>query len=131
MISYFVSHPAAADLSASAGRVARYTTGVAIATDPAIGTQDVIGIIAQGGGNTQGEPVVVCSFGEVLAVAGAVLTPGTHRFLSFDNQGRVIPASAGEIIVAEWVGQGAGAAAAGNLVTVFVNKSLYIEDTDT
>ena len=126
MSNITVTHPVKAgnDLSASSGKVVQYSSGVLLATNPVIGAQDIVGVIVQGGGNTAGEPCVVALFGVVPALAGAILTAGTHRFLTFDATSRVVPAAPGDLIIGEWIGQQAGNAAVGDLVDILVNKSL-------
>ena len=124
-----VSHPSknGSDLSASAGLVAQYNSGASLASSGTIAAQDIIGVILSG--NTSGETNTIAVFGRCKALAGDTLTPGTHRFLTVDATSRLIPATAGKIIVAEWIGQQGGAAAAGDQVEVFVSKSYYVLDT--
>lgn len=126
-----VSHPAAAatDLSASAGYCVKYDAGVKIATAKAIGTEDLVGIIAPGGGNTAGENCTIVVFGEMNAVADGVLTAGTHRYLTTNGSGKLIAAAAGDTVVAEWLGQQSGAGADTNIIRVLVNKFHWTLDT--
>ena len=101
-----LSYTAGADLSGDEGRVVRMQAGGTVirATDGTIaGGQQIVGIIPLGGGNTSGGRVAVQSRGMVQALAGAGFTRGTDTFATVDATGRLIPATAGTIVVARWV----------------------------
>jgi hypothetical protein len=65
-----------------------------------------------------GEPVEIIVQGETQAIAGGVLTAGTHNFLQSDASGRCVAyasADAGtQIIVGRWIPSDAAASAAAN-----------------
>lgn len=121
-----VNHPAAVDLSGSVGLVAKYDAGADLATTPTLAGDDLIGVITSG--NTEGESCTICVFGKCQAIAGDDLTPGTHRFLTCNGDSQVIPATAGNQVIGEWVGQQSGAAVAGDLVEILVRKWAFSPD---
>lgn len=101
-----LSYTAGADLSGDEGRVVRMQAGGTIirATDGTIaGGQQHVGIIQLGGGNTSGGRVTVVSRGMTKGLAGAAFTRGTDTYATVDATGRLIPATAGTVIVARWV----------------------------
>ena len=65
-----------------------------------------------------GEPVEVIVQGETQAIAGGVLTAGTHHFLQSDASGRCVAydATGGgvQVIVGRWIPSDAASAAAAN-----------------
>lgn len=122
---------AALDLSGSAGLYVKLgaENACSLATDGAIGAEDLDGVIVQGGGNASGGTVTVAVDGIVEAFAGATLTSGTHRLLTVDGTSRLVPAVAGKMVVAEWVGQFQGSGGAGKLTKVRLCKVPYVLDT--
>lgn len=128
-MKYVKTYPAksGSDLSAKAGYAAQYDAGVALATAKAIsGGQEMVGIIAQGGGNTSTLPVSVVVAGPTLAVAGAAVA--AHKFLTCDGSGKLIEAAAGEKVIARAL---EAAGADGDLFEVLVGVWDYTLDTDT
>lgn len=98
---------------------------VSPATNGATGEQDLAGIVGEYGGEEAGKGVTVVGPGcETSAFVGAVLTPGTHRLLTTDEDSRLIPATAGTTAIAEWIGQATGPAAIGDRVQVRVCRVL-------
>lgn len=117
---------AAADLSADSnvGLVARYV-GAAnnrptlnLATDPA--AHRPAGFIKRGGAS--GAELLIEDDGIIeYARAGAVITPGTHFDLTWDATSRLVPATDGQRVIAEFLG--CRAAAVGDLIRVRILKA--------
>lgn len=126
------SYLAAADLSAKEGFVVKMNASAAVllATDATIGTEDIVGVVAQGGGNTSGLPVTVALPGEFTrGIAGGALTRGTNRYLATDGNGKLVAAVAGKTVSAIWVGQGAASAASGDFIEIQVANFPFVADT--
>lgn len=69
--------------------------------------------------------------GCVDAIAGAALTRGTHQELTLDDEGRVIPATPGTIVVAVWDGEnhiGTGITAGGEVRVTVVAPRPFSEN---
>lgn len=89
-----------ADLSAKAGYIGKFDSGVNVATDPLIsGGEKHVGVIAQGGGNTAGLPVTVVKHGVTPVIAGEAIAVGDK--ISTTVAGKAQVAAAGEFIVGE------------------------------
>lgn len=126
------SYLAAADLSAKEGFVVKMNASgaVLLATDGTIGTEDIVGIVAQGGGNTSGLPVTVALVGEFTRGAcGGALTRGTDRMLTTDGNGKLVAAVAGKTVIAHWIGQSGASAASGDFIEVQVVNHPFVADT--
>ncbi|MBU0552807.1 hypothetical protein KKB55_11070 [Myxococcota bacterium] len=101
------------------GRIVKRSgaVGCALATKGALEDgEQLVGVME--GAARSGEPASVTMLGHTFARAGAVITPGVHHRLTTDAQGRVIPAMAGDQVVAFFTG--VAAAEAGARVPVFV-----------
>lgn len=72
--------------------------------------------------------VDVLKLGLARCVAGEAMDPATVRFVSWDNQGRIRAAVAGDYVLGELVGA-TNITAAGQLCDVFVNTFAYTADT--
>lgn len=106
------------DLSGSAGLIAKNDTGANLATAKTIGSEILIGVIDQGGGNTSLKPVAVVNRGPVQVLAGAAFAKFAN--LTVDATSRAITAAAGDTVIG--VAEEA-AAAAGDLV--HMNVGIY------
>jgi hypothetical protein len=125
-----VGFTAGADLSSAEGYVVKRSgANIVKATDGTIaGGEIILGIIPLGGGGASGDRVSVVVEGPTLAKCGGVLTRGTHQFLSVNGSGKLVAASAGDVIVAEWIDDGSDAAAAdGDLIPVRVCKQQFVD----
>ncbi len=133
MSKYARTYPASGDLSAKEGYCVKMGAAgiVLLATTATIGTEDLVGIIDQGGGNTTGLPTSVVLHGPCKARIGGVLTAATHRYLTTNASGELVAAAAGDTVIAEWLDQQAGAGADDTLRDVFVHKFHWTLDTDT
>jgi len=123
---------ASGDLSTKEGYVVKMSnaSAVLLATDGTIGTEDLVGIVAQGGGNTNGLPVTVAMAGAVTrGIAGGTLTRGTHRYLTTDGNGKLVAAVAGKTVIAEWIGQAGASAASGDFIEIQVTNFPFVLDT--
>lgn len=102
------------------------------ATDPLIsGGEQFAGIVQISAAS--GDRVAAIKWGYSKAIAGAALTRGTHGPLTFDSgaAGRLVPAAAGDVVVAFWHCDG-DAKADGDEIDVFVTGGMpYTLDTDT
>lgn len=122
------SFTAGADLSSNAGYVVvRSGANVILGTDGTIAGGEIgVGILHPHGDGENGDRVSVVTLGRTRARAGGVLTRGTHQFLTWDATGRLVAASAGDVVIAEWVDDGSdAAAAAGDWIEVLVIPQLY------
>lgn len=72
--------------------------------------------------------IQVLKFGLARCVAGEAMDPASVRFVSWDNQGRIRAAVAGDYVIGELVGA-VNISAAGQLCDVFVNTFAYTADT--
>lgn len=97
---------------------------IKFATDGTVsGGQDIVGVLDETGLVASGKLASVIIAGKTKGRAGGVLTRGTHRYLAADANGRLVAAAAGDVVVAEWIGQmGDAAAANGDLIDILVVK---------
>lgn len=72
--------------------------------------------------------VQVIKFGLARCVAGEAMDPATVRLVSWDNQGRIRAAVAGDYVLGELV-SARNVTAAGELCDVFVNTFAFTADT--
>jgi len=104
------------------GRVVKRTgqTSCAIVTDPTIAGGEVpVGVMEMGG--EAGVVGSVTMVGPAKARAGGVITPGTHLALTYDANGKLVPATPGDQVVAIFTGL--TAAADGHEIDVFMLSS--------
>jgi hypothetical protein len=102
------------------------------ASDPSISGGEQFAGIAQISA-ASGDRISLVKFGRSKAVAGAALTRGTHGPLMIDSgaAGRLVPATAGNVVVAFWHCDG-DSKADGDEIDVFVIGGMpYTLDTDT
>lgn len=102
---------------ANTGRVVYLSAAhtVSLATDKA--AHNGCGILNEAA-TAAGQKVSVSQIGEAWAVAGDTLTPGTHFWLTWDAEGRVIPAATGDNKIGYFIGD--AAAVVGQRVRIFV-----------
>lgn len=116
-------HSLVPSATVTAGRVVKRTgaAGCETAADPTIAGGEVpVGVAEEGG--EAGVPCPITLFGPAKARAGGVITPGTHLLLSYDANGKLVAAAAGDQVVALFMG--AVAAADGQEIDVFMLPGL-------
>lgn len=101
------------------GRIVKRSgvSGCALATKPALADgEQIMGVMEQAA--ISGVPQSVVMFGHTFGRAGGVITAGTHSKLTTDDEGRFVPASAGDQVVALFTG--VKSAVLGARIPVFV-----------
>lgn len=119
---------AGANLTGNAGYVVKRSgANVILATDGTIAAAEIhVGVVSEQGDAESGDRVSVHINGRCRGRAGGVLTRGTHRWLTTNASGELVAASAGDVIIADWVDDGSESAAAdGDWIEILVNIRPY------